>query len=188
MALFLRGIIECLLLLCAIVAISACNNNDSCPLDPDSLCGETNADSPALSAVGALSGLRIGATLEPQEIADEYYTGTLLREFGALTPENALKMYSIQNNRGIWNFAGADAVMVGGCHPGDCHYVSGNYKARRRMAMLQNIFESLGLDANRIWTRWISASEGPEFAAAVREITEETRKQGPNPLSANWAL
>jgi F420-non-reducing hydrogenase iron-sulfur subunit len=84
--------------------------------------------------------------------------------------------------------SGADAVMVGGCHPGDCHYVSGNYKARRRMAMLQNIFESLGLDANRIWTRWISASEGPEFAAAVREITEETRKQGPNPLSANWAL
>ena len=84
--------------------------------------------------------------------------------------------------------SGADAVMVGGCHPGDCHYVSGNYKARRRMAMLQNIFESLGLDANRIWTRWISASEGPEFAAAVREITEETRKQGPNPLSADWAL
>jgi len=84
--------------------------------------------------------------------------------------------------------SGADAVMVGGCHPGDCHYVSGNYKARRRMAMLQNIFESLGLDANRIWTRWISASEGPEFAAAVREITEETKKQGPNPLSADWAL
>jgi len=84
--------------------------------------------------------------------------------------------------------SGADAVLVGGCHPGDCHYVSGNYKARRRMAMLQNIFESLGLDANRIWTRWISASEGPEFAAAVREITEETKKQGPNPLSADWAL
>ena len=84
--------------------------------------------------------------------------------------------------------SGADAVMVGGCHPGDCHYVSGNYKARRRMAMLQNIFESLGLDADRIHTRWISASEGPEFAAAVREITEETKKQGPNPLSADWAL
>ncbi len=70
MALFLRGIIECLLLLCAIVAISACNNNDACPLDPDSLCGETNADSLTLSAAGALSGLRIGATLEPGEIAD----------------------------------------------------------------------------------------------------------------------
>ena len=84
--------------------------------------------------------------------------------------------------------SGADSVMVGGCHPGDCHYVSGNYKARRRMAMLQNIFESLGLDADRIYTRWISASEGPEFAQAVREITEETRKKGPNPLASDWAL
>jgi len=84
--------------------------------------------------------------------------------------------------------SGADAVMVGGCHPGDCHYVSGNYKARRRIAMLKSIFESLGLDTERIWTRWISASEGPEFARAVREITEETKKQGPNPLSADWAL
>jgi F420-non-reducing hydrogenase iron-sulfur subunit len=85
-------------------------------------------------------------------------------------------------------FSGADSVMIGGCHPGDCHYVSGNYKARRRIAMLKNIFESLGLDADRIWIRWISASEGPEFAEAVREITEETKKAGPNPLSANWAL
>jgi len=84
--------------------------------------------------------------------------------------------------------SGADSVLVGGCHPGDCHYVSGNYKARRRIAMLKNIFESLGLDADRIWTRWISASEGPEFAAAVREITEETKKKGPNPLAADWAL
>ena len=83
---------------------------------------------------------------------------------------------------------GADAVMVGGCRPGDCHYVSGNYKARRRMAMLKTIFETLGLDANRIWTRWISASEGPEFAEAVKEITEETKKQGPSLLATNWAL
>jgi F420-non-reducing hydrogenase iron-sulfur subunit len=84
--------------------------------------------------------------------------------------------------------SGADAVMVGGCHPGDCHYVSGNYKARRRIAMLKAIFEALGLDDNRIWTRWISASEGPEFAQTVREITEETKKQGPSPLAGNWAL
>ncbi len=84
--------------------------------------------------------------------------------------------------------SGADAVLVGGCHPGDCHYVSGNYKARRRIAMLKNIFESLGLDESRIWARWISASEGPEFAQTVRDITEETKKQGPNPLSGDWAL
>jgi len=84
--------------------------------------------------------------------------------------------------------SGADAVMIGGCHPGDCHYVSGNYKARRRIALLRSIFESLGLDADRIWMRWISASEGPEFAQFVTEMTEETRKQGPSPLANSWAL
>ncbi len=84
--------------------------------------------------------------------------------------------------------SGADAVMVGGCHPGDCHYVSGNYKARRRIAMLKAIFEALGLEEERIWARWISASEGRKFADTVKEITEETRKQGPSPLAGNWAL
>jgi len=84
--------------------------------------------------------------------------------------------------------SGADSVLVGGCHPGDCHYVSGNYKARRRIAMLKKIFESLGLDDERIWARWISASEGPEFAQMVRDITEATKKQGPSPLAGNRAL
>jgi len=80
--------------------------------------------------------------------------------------------------------SGADAVLVGGCHPGDCHYVSGNLKARRRIAMLKSIFEALGLEEERIWARWISASEGRKFADTVTEITEETRKQGPNPLAS----
>ena len=84
--------------------------------------------------------------------------------------------------------SGADAVMIGGCHPGDCHYVSGNYKARRRIAMLKTIFESLGLEQNRIWAKWISASEGPDFARAVTNITEETRKQVPSQLANNRAL
>jgi F420-non-reducing hydrogenase iron-sulfur subunit len=84
--------------------------------------------------------------------------------------------------------SGADAVVVGGCHPGDCHYVSGNYKARRRIALLKTILETLGLDEKRVWARWISASEGPEFAQMVKEVTEETRKQGPNPLADNWEL
>ncbi len=84
--------------------------------------------------------------------------------------------------------AGADGVMIGGCHPGDCHYVSGNYKARRKVAMLKNIFESLGLDSDRIWARWISAGEGPEFAQFMREITEETKKQGPNPMTKLWSV
>ena len=84
--------------------------------------------------------------------------------------------------------SGADSVLVGGCHPGDCHYVSGNYKARRRIAMLKTIFKALGLEDERIWARWISASEGPEFARLVREITAETKKQGPSALANNRAL
>ena len=84
--------------------------------------------------------------------------------------------------------SGADAVLVGGCHPGDCHYVSGNYKARRRIAMLKEIFKTLGLEEERIWARWISASEGQEFAKMMREITEATRKQGPSPLADSWAV
>jgi len=84
--------------------------------------------------------------------------------------------------------SGADAVLVGGCHPGDCHYISGNFKARRRMAMLKAIFEALGLDEARIWVRWISSSEGQKFADTVTEITRETKKLGPNLLASNWAI
>ena len=84
--------------------------------------------------------------------------------------------------------SGADSVLVGGCHPGDCHYVSGNYKARRRVAMLKTIFKALGLEDERIWARWVSASEGPEFAQIIRDITEETKKQGPSALANNRAL
>lgn len=84
--------------------------------------------------------------------------------------------------------SGADAVIIGGCEPGDCHYVSGNYKARRRIAMLKTIFESLGLDQNRIWIRWIGASEGPLFARTMTEITDQTKKQGPSKLPCNRGL
>ncbi|MFH1087519.1 MAG: hydrogenase iron-sulfur subunit [Chloroflexota bacterium] len=84
--------------------------------------------------------------------------------------------------------SGADAVMVGGCRPGDCHYVSGNYKARRRIATLKAIFQALGLDDRRIWTRWIGASEAVTFVEAMKEITEETRKLGPNTLASDWAI
>ena len=80
--------------------------------------------------------------------------------------------------------SGADAILVGGCHPGDCHYISGNFKARRRIAMLKAIFEALGLEDERIWAKWISASEGRRFADTVAKITEETKKQGPNPLAS----
>ncbi len=83
---------------------------------------------------------------------------------------------------------GADAILIGGCHPGDCHYIDGNYKARRKMALLKNILTTLGMETDRIWLKWISASEGQEFADTVQEIVEETKKMGPNPMKERWNL
>jgi F420-non-reducing hydrogenase iron-sulfur subunit len=83
---------------------------------------------------------------------------------------------------------GADGVLVGGCHPGDCHYQSGNYKARRRATILKQLLKDLGLDERRVWVRWISASEGKKFAETVTEFTEELKKMGPSPFREEWAL
>ena len=83
---------------------------------------------------------------------------------------------------------GADAVLIGGCHPGDCHYLNGNYKARRKMVLVKNILETLGMEKDRIWLRWISASEGQKFADTVKEIVEETKKLGPNPVAQRWNI
>ena len=77
---------------------------------------------------------------------------------------------------------GADGVLIGGCHPGDCHYISGNYKARRRVKLLKTIFEALGLEHERIYLKWISASEGDKFAAVVKDMIEQIKKLGPSPL------
>ena len=81
---------------------------------------------------------------------------------------------------------GADAVLIGGCHLGDCHYLNGNYKARRRMVLLKNILETLGMEPERIWIKWISASEGQKFADTVKEMVDEIKKIGPNPMGARW--
>jgi len=83
---------------------------------------------------------------------------------------------------------GADGVLIGGCHPGDCHYQSGNLKARRRVAILRSILEQLGLDPDRVWLRWISASEGKVFADTIKEMVEELREKGPNPMREAWAI
>ncbi len=80
-------------------------------------------------------------------------------------------------------FKGADAVLVGGCHPGDCHYIEGNYYTRRRMAMTKKIFEKLGLEQDRVRLSWISASEGQRFANVVTEYTDKIKKMGPNEIS-----
>jgi len=83
---------------------------------------------------------------------------------------------------------GADGVLIGGCHPGDCHYQSGNLKARRRVAILRSILEELGLDPDRVWLRWISASEGKVFADTIKEMVRVLKEKGPNPTREAWAI
>ena len=74
---------------------------------------------------------------------------------------------------------GADGVLVSGCHPGDCHYLTGNLLARRRFILLKRLFSYLGIEEARVKFSWISASEGEAFANLIREITEEVRAVGP---------
>ncbi|HOZ48799.1 MAG TPA: hydrogenase iron-sulfur subunit [Candidatus Hydrogenedentes bacterium] len=74
---------------------------------------------------------------------------------------------------------GADAVLVSGCHPGDCHYTAGNYHARRRWMLARPLLETLGIDMRRIHFTWISAAEGRKFQETITEITDTTRALGP---------
>jgi len=77
---------------------------------------------------------------------------------------------------------GADGVLVAGCHLGDCHYISGNYKTQNRVLMLKKVLEQLGLEPERLRLEWVSASEGDRFAKVIKDMTEEIKKLGPNPL------
>lgn len=81
---------------------------------------------------------------------------------------------------------GADGVFIGGCHPGDCHYLTGNYKARRKIVLMKSILETLGLEPERLWFRWISASEGQKFADTMTEISDEIKKLGANRMKEFW--
>jgi F420-non-reducing hydrogenase iron-sulfur subunit len=83
---------------------------------------------------------------------------------------------------------GADGVLIGGCHPGDCHYQSGNYKARRRYVALSELLKAAGFDERRVWLRWISASEGQKFADTVTEMVTAIHELGPNPTRELWAV
>ena len=82
--------------------------------------------------------------------------------------------------------SGADGVLVGGCHPGDCHYVSGNYKARRRMTILKTVLKTFDLGDERVDLKWISASEGKLFADTVTRMVNTLKKMGPNPMKQLW--
>jgi len=74
---------------------------------------------------------------------------------------------------------GADGVLVSGCHPGDCHYINGNYKARRRIKLLKEILPGFGIDDRRLRLTWIGASDGIQFARIMNELVAQMRDLGP---------
>ncbi len=74
---------------------------------------------------------------------------------------------------------GADGVLVSGCHPGECHYITGNLSARRKFAMLKNFLSYVGIEPDRTLFTWISASEGEKFAEVVKGVTEKVKALGP---------
>lgn len=76
---------------------------------------------------------------------------------------------------------GADGVCVLGCHFGDCHYITGNYEAARRMELLRKLFKEAGLDERRIMIDWVSAAEGERFGSVVNGFTQQIREMGPLP-------
>jgi coenzyme F420-reducing hydrogenase delta subunit/predicted transcriptional regulator len=80
---------------------------------------------------------------------------------------------------------GADGVFIGGCHPGDCHYIEGNYHTERRIRMLKQILEKSGFPPERLGLEWIAASEGERFAKTMKDFTETVRNLGPNPVSGD---
>lgn len=75
---------------------------------------------------------------------------------------------------------GADGVLVSGCHPGDCHYQTGNYLARRKSATLKKLLEFLGIEEGRVHFSWVSAAEGAKFSQVVDEVTQTVKKLGPS--------
>ena len=74
---------------------------------------------------------------------------------------------------------GADGVLIGGCHPGDCHYQEGNYKALRRFTLLKRLLASFGIEEERVRLEWIAASEGDKVQRVINEMTETVRRLGP---------
>ncbi len=74
---------------------------------------------------------------------------------------------------------GADGVLIGGCHPGDCHYVEGNYKTLRRFEMLKRLLHDMGIEKERLRLEWISASEGDKVKTVVNDMVERIQSLGP---------
>lgn len=92
---------------------------------------------------------------------------------GMVDPKYVLKAF----------LGGADGVLIGGCWPGDCHYINGNYKARRRVALMTELLQQYGIGEDRLMLRWIAASEGNMLQEVAAEMTENLKKIGPSPLN-----
>jgi F420-non-reducing hydrogenase iron-sulfur subunit len=75
--------------------------------------------------------------------------------------------------------SGADGVLILGCHPGDCHYSSGNFKTMRRIPLVKKMLAQMGIEEDRLRLDWVSASEGERFASVVNQMTEKLRALGP---------
>ncbi len=88
---------------------------------------------------------------------------------GRLEPTFVLKAFQL----------GADGVLICGCHPGDCHYLEGNYKTARRISLLKSMLKQLGIEEGRLRLEWVSASEGERFAQIVDEMTAQIKELGP---------
>jgi F420-non-reducing hydrogenase iron-sulfur subunit len=94
---------------------------------------------------------------------------------GRVDPQFVLKAFA----------EGADGVLISGCHPGDCHYQEGNFKALRRAKLLSRVLEQFGVEKERFRLEWVSASEGVKFQHICNEFTEQIRKLGPLNMSVN---
>src|SRR6056297_3893647 len=75
--------------------------------------------------------------------------------------------------------SGADGILVSGCHPGDCHYLDGNYYARRRFVMLKELMTFAGIEEQRVNFTWCSASEGSRFGVVVKKVVDRVKEVGP---------
>jgi F420-non-reducing hydrogenase iron-sulfur subunit len=80
---------------------------------------------------------------------------------------------------------GADGVLVLGCHPGDCHYIEGNYKTMRRIPLLKKLLKQLGIEEERVRLEWVSASEGAKFAEVTSNFTQAIKNLGPSLLGSS---
>ncbi len=88
---------------------------------------------------------------------------------GRVDPQFVLKAFA----------EGADGVLIGGCHPGDCHYQEGNYKALRRYLLLKRLLTQMGIEEQRLRLEWIAGSEGDRVRKVINELVEEVRALGP---------